>query len=564
MKRFARLYQRLDESNKTTEKTSAMAEYFASVSTKDAAYALYFLLGNKLKPSLPTKLIRKAAASSAGIPDWLFEETYQWVGDLAETAAAVAIGLSSSEEDSLSQTIEQKVIPLLEQSKSRGKTQRGTRGSKVDQASQEPRGAEQLEQLLLGQLIELWKGFDSLERFVFNKLLTGNLRVGVSSKLVTRALSQSSGIAVEELSYRLMGEWEPTEAFLSQLVAKEYLGATPAKPYPFCLAHPLPESHPSEASISDYVAEWKWDGIRAQLVRRSGATFLWSRGEEMLEGRFPEIENAAEKLPDCLVLDGEILAFGKSGPLPFTLLQKRIQRKKPSLKMMEEIPVVFLAFDVLEHAGSDQRSQAYQSRRNTLESLSLGAGACDDVIRCNEVYYFDDWQAMMQQRDQARSKGAEGLMLKHRLGKYEVGRVTGTWWKSKVTPYTIDAVLVYAQRGHGRRAGMFSDYTFALWDQGRLVPFAKAYSGLTNEEIAKVDRWIKENTTERFGPVHEVPPSIVMELAFENLQVSSRHKSGIAVRFPRILRWRHDKRPDQADQLDQIKQLLASSMPSES
>jgi DNA ligase-1 len=358
-----------------------------------------------------------------------------------------------------------------------------------------------------------------------------------------------------------MGDWEPSGRFFNELVAANFQGTSPAKPFPFCLAHPLPDSVMHEHSATDYLAEWKWDGIRAQLIRRCGRTYLWSRGEELLEGRFPEIELASQGLPDGLVLDGEILAHGDKAPLPFTLLQKRIQRKKPSSKILQEVPVLFIAFDVLEHAGQDLRGESYQIRRKLLETLELESRLTPKTLRCSEVFTFEDWESLVLKKDQARLYGAEGLMLKHLQGRYEVGRVTGVWWKSKVTPYTVDAVLVYAQRGHGRRAGLFSDYTFALWDQDRLVPFAKAYSGLTNEELALVDRWIKENTTQRFGPVHEVPAQIVMELAFENIQESNRHKSGIAVRFPRILRWRQDKRPEDADRLDAIKRMLKGESP---
>ena len=413
-----------------------------------------------------------------------------------------------------------------------------------------------MDESLASTLVELWSRYDLLERFVFNKLLTGNLRVGVSAKLVTKALSQWCGVPSEELCHRMMGEWEPSETFFKQLVAPEYSGSSPAKPYPFCLAHPLPQGYREENSVVDFLAEWKWDGIRAQLVRRAGRTYLWSRGEELLEGRFPEIELAAEGLPDGLVLDGEVLGYRDGEPLAFTLLQRRIQRRKPGVKLLGEVPVVFIAFDILEHEGKDVRQEAYQKRRSLLESLDWGGACGGQVMRISEVFSFSDWGALFQKRDTAREHGSEGLMLKHRQGRYDVGRVTGTWWKSKVTPYTVDAVLVYAQRGHGRRAGMFSDYTFALWEEDRLVPFAKAYSGLSDQEIVRVDRWIKENTQKKFGPVHEVPAVLVMELAFENLQESSRHKSGIAVRFPRIVRWREDKRAGDADRLEDIRKML--------
>ena len=561
MRQFARLYQRLDETTKTNEKLLAMRDYFAEASSDDAAYALFFLLGNKLKPSLPTKIIRKAAARSANVPDWLFEETYQWVGDLAETAAAMAAGTDSTKHETLCRTVSQSIIPLLHSAKgSRKKTRKSSSRKATNPLDQEPT-PEESEDTLVVKLIEIWSQYDLLERFVFNKLLTGNLRVGVSAKLVTKSLSLWCGVETDELSHRLMGDWEPSGRFFNELVAASFQGTSPAKPFPFCLAHPLPDSVMHEHSAIDYLAEWKWDGIRAQLIRRCGRTYLWSRGEELLEGRFPEIELASQGLPDGLVLDGEILAHGDKAPLPFTLLQKRIQRKKPSSKILQEVPVLFIAFDVLEHAGQDLRGESYQIRRKLLETLELESRLTPKTLRCSEVFTFEDWESLVLKKDQARLYGAEGLMLKHLQGRYEVGRVTGVWWKSKVTPYTVDAVLVYAQRGHGRRAGLFSDYTFALWDQDRLVPFAKAYSGLTNEELGLVDRWIKENTTQRFGPVHEVPAQIVMELAFENIQESNRHKSGIAVRFPRILRWRQDKRPEDADRLDAIKRMLKGESP---
>lgn len=561
MRQFARLYQQLDETTKTNDKLLAMQNYFAQASSDDAAWALFFLLGNKLKPTLPTKVIRLAAARSANIPDWLFEETYRWVGDLAETAAAMALGTDAENDETLHQTITQSIIPLLSSAKGSKRKPRKSSEQKATEQIAQQSILEETERVVVQRLNELWSRYDQQERFVFNKLLTGNLRVGVSTKLVTKSLSLWCGVAVDELSHRLMGDWEPSAEFFDQLTATNYQGSSPAKPYPFCLAHPLPDNQTQERFTIDYVAEWKWDGIRAQLIRRSGRTFLWSRGEELLDGRFPEIELASQSLPDGLVLDGEILAFGDEVPLPFTLLQKRIQRKKPSPKILQDVPVVFIAFDILEHEGQDHRSEPYDVRRNLLESLELGRRSTPRTIRSSEVFSFEDWKSLFLRKDQARHYGAEGLMLKHRRGRYEVGRVTGVWWKAKVTPYTVDAVLVYAQRGHGRRAGLFSDYTFALWDQDQLVPFAKAYSGLTNDELGQVDRWIKENTKQRFGPVHEVPAHIVMELAFENIQESTRHKSGIAVRFPRILRWRHDKRPEDADRLDVIKKMIKPESP---
>ncbi|MEK0426610.1 MAG: hypothetical protein RJB11_2701, partial [Planctomycetota bacterium] len=413
MRQFARLYQRLDETTKTNEKLLAMRDYFAEASSDDAAYALFFLLGNKLKPSLPTKIIRKAAARSANVPDWLFEETYQWVGDLAETAAAMAVGTDSTKHETLCRTVSQSIIPLLQSAKgSRKKTGKSSSRKATNPLDLEPT-PEESEDTLVVKLIEIWSQYDLLERFVFNKLLTGNLRVGVSAKLVTKSLSLWCGVETDKLSHRLMGDWEPSGRFFNELVAANFQGTSPAKPFPFCLAHPLPDSVMHEHSAIDYFAEWKWDGIRAQLIRRCGRTYLWSRGEELLEGRFPEIEIASQGLPDGLVLDGEILAYGDKAPLPFTLLQKRIQRKKPSPKILQEVPVLFIAFDVLEHAGQDLRGESYQIRRKLLETLELESRLTPKTLRCNEVFKFEDWESLVLKKDQARLYGAEGLMLKH-------------------------------------------------------------------------------------------------------------------------------------------------------
>ena len=379
MREFAKLYQRLDETTKTNDKVSAMRDYFSQASGSDAAYALYFLLGNKLKPSLPTRIIRRAARLGAGVPEWLFEETYQWVGDLAETAAAMAKGRSQGGQETLSETIAERLLPLL---RSASGTQRSTRKSSLSSDRR-----MEMDESLASTLVELWSRYDLLERFVFNKLLTGNLRVGVSAKLVTKALSQWCGVPSEELCHRMMGEWEPSETFFKQLVAPEYSGSSPAKPYPFCLAHPLPQGYREENSVVDFLAEWKWDGIRAQLVRRAGRTYLWSRGEELLEGRFPEIELAAEGLPDGLVLDGEVLGYRDGEPLAFTLLQRRIQRRKPGVKLLGEVPVVFIAFDILEHEGKDVRLEAYQKRRSLLESLDWG-GERVGGRPCGSARYF--------------------------------------------------------------------------------------------------------------------------------------------------------------------------------
>lgn len=517
---FSLLIQRLDETTKTQEKLAALVDYFRCTSTLEAAHAVYFLLGNKLKPTVPTRVLRHAAAVSGSIPDWLFEETYQWVGDLAETAAVVAKGESGAQVSSLVQVLEDWLKPIVRQS-----------------------GEEQLR-----RLVELWSRCEPFDRFVINKLLTGNLRIGVSAKLVTKALGQWVGVPAEHMQHRLMGDWEPSSQWFEQLIAPEEGTDRSKVPYPFCLAHALPVAYETLGGIERFAVEWKWDGIRAQLIRRNQQTWIWSRGEELLGGRFPEIEKAAEHLSDGTVLDGEILGWVDGKPLPFTELQRRIQRKKLTGKILQEVPVVFLSFDLLESNGCDIRTEPYASRIKRLRSLSIV-----EPIRLVQQRTFEDWEGVRRTKDKAREHGAEGVMLKTLDGRYEAGRVTGTWWKWKMDPYTVDAVLIYAQRGHGRRAGLFSDYTFALWDEGRLVPIAKAYSGLTDAELERVDRWIRENTTSRFGPVSEVRPELVMEIAFENIQRSTRHKSGVAVRFPRIVRIRDDKKAQDADRLDAFK-----------
>lgn len=534
MKAFAELYQRLDSTTKTTAKVDALIAYLESANALDQAWAIYFLLGNKLKPSVPTKALRTAAIEAAQIPEWLFEETYQWVGDLAETIANIIPASRRLEHGSLSEWIELYCQPL----------------SRVELAEQ------------VKLLLDCWQRLDAQQRFVFNKLLTGNLRVGVNARLITKAIAEWSSIDVDLIAHRLTGQWRPTTEAMSQLLEKGSEAKSPSQPYPFCLAHSLPANFEATLDPQNFYAEWKWDGIRAQLIRRNATTFIWSRGEELLAGRFPEIESAAADLEDGVVLDGEILAWRDKAPLPFSELQRRIQRKSVSKKLMQEVPVRFIAFDVLEHQAVDIRSLAFEQRRAVLESLIAKnypeSAEVSQTICVNQTRTAATWSELALQRDQAREVRAEGVMIKRKDSRYETGRVTGAWWKWKLDPFTVDAVLIYAQRGHGRRASLYTDYTFAVWSDGVLVPFAKAYSGLTDDEIRVVDRWIRGNTLQKFGPVHEVKPHWVMEIAFENVQLSTRHKSGVAVRFPRIVRIREDKKIEDADRLQSILELVAA------
>jgi DNA ligase-1 len=400
-----------------------------------------------------------------------------------------------------------------------------------------------------------WRQLPAAERLVFNKLLTGALRVGVSQRLVQQALAELSGIDIARIAQRMLGEWVPSPGLLANLLSAEERPEDRQQPYPFFLASPLEAEADSLGPIGEWTLEWKWDGIRLQVLRRKGEVALWSRGEERLDGRFPEIEAAAMALPDGTVIDGELLAWrdDDAQPLPFTALQTRIQRRRPGPKTLRDTPVRVLAYDLLELDGNDLRQQPLGERRTLLAGLLATLG--DTRMVLSPTLDATDWQDAAAQRALARERGVEGLMLKRSTSVYQGGRRRGDWWKWKIEPLTIDAVMIYAQAGHGRRSTLYTDYTFGVWDGERLVPVAKAYSGLDDKEILALDRWIRANTIERFGPVRSVRGEQVFELGFEAVNRSSRHKSGIAVRFPRILRWRHDKPAGEADTLAQLQAL---------
>jgi DNA ligase-1 len=353
-----------------------------------------------------------------------------------------------------------------------------------------------------------------------------------------------------------MGEWQPTAAFARELLAPDTKDADVSRPYPFFLAYPLEGAVSDLGGTGDWQAEWKWDGIRAQLIRRKFQTFLWSRGEELITDRFPELQAAGAVLPDGTVIDGEVMPWrhDASGgrPLPFAQMQRRIGRKLLSNKILAEVPAVLVAYDLLESEGADVRERPLEWRRARLAEVVAG----NTALVLSPVVEAASWEELTAKRQESRERGVEGLMLKRRSSPYRVGRRRGDWWKWKIDPYSVDAVLIYAQPGNGRRASLFTDYTFGVWDNGELVPFAKAYSGLTDEEIRKVDTFVRRNTTKTFGPVHVVKPELVFELAFEGIQRSPRHRAGIAVRFPRMARWRTDKKAEEADSLDTIRALL--------
>ncbi len=520
MKRFAELYTALDATTKTNAKVAAMEAYFREAPASDAAWATYFLRGGKLRAPFPSRLMRQWAAESAGIPAWLFEECYESVGDLAETAALLApdAGTESSE-IALTEWIEQRLAPL--------------------------RGMPETEQREM--ILRSWRQLNTAERFVWNKLITGSFRVGVSEGLVLRGLAAATEVPESVLAHRLSGAWQPTPEAWAALISKETSDAAISQPYPFFLSHPLEGSPEQLGSATDWLVERKWDGIRAQVIRRKGEVHIWSRGGEQITDRFPEVLSEAWRLPNGTVLDGEILGWNDGRVLPFADLQQRIARRKPGKAILAKVPARLMAFDLLEWDGVDLRARPLSDRRAILETLPVNLSPRLPALT---------WDDVAALRASSRELGTEGVMLKRLASPYGVGRQRGDWWKSKIEPYSVDAVLINAQRGHGRRASLYTAYTFGVWDGDKLVPFAKAYSGLTDVEIRAADSFIRRNTVERFGPVCAVTPELVFEIAFEGIQRSTRHKSGIAVRFPRMARWRTDKKAADADTIETVKALL--------
>jgi DNA ligase-1 len=562
MRRFADLFQLLDASTATTAKVAAMVDYFTQAPPEDAAWAVYFLAGGKPRQVVPTALLRQTACAVAGIDDWLFDECYQAVGDLAETISHVLPPPAAHNDEGLAHWVEQRLLPM----------------KGLGPAEQAQHLREALDML------------DAQGRFLLVKLIGGGFRVGVSKLLVQRALAQWADIDPKTVAQRMMGYTDarhtPSPQRLQALVAREGEHTLDAgHPYPFFLAHALPQPPGVESlgAVSDWLVEWKYDGIRAQVVRRAGQAWIWSRGEELVTERFPEVVAQVQALPEGTVLDGEVLVWpaGQPSPSSFHLLQQRIARKQLSKKVLAQAPVRFMAYDLLEQDGVDLRGQPQQLRRERLQAL-LGALPGRPVDLSPEVQAAD-WAACAALRRTARERGVEGFMLKHRAARYGSGRTKsdGTWWKWKVDPLTVDAVLIYAQAGHGRRASVYTDYTFAVWSRApkdaaeaaavleaigrreparpealQLVAFAKAYSGLSDAEFARVDKVIRATTLEKFGPVRSVAPSLVFELGFEGLNESPRHKSGIAVRFPRMLRIRDDKPLHEADTLQTLRALM--------
>ncbi len=551
MKAFSTLFAALDGTTSTRAKTQILVDYFKQAPARDAAWALYFLAGGKPRQSVPSSLIRLAACEQARIESWLFDESYHIVGDLAETVALVLPPPTHLSDLPLHAWIEERLLPL--------------------------RGQSPLD--LQAALARYWDELDTQGRFLLTKLIGGGFRVGVAKLLVLRAVAETHGVDAQRLAQRFMGYTDksrlPTEqAYQALLSTEPQADARDAgQPYPFFLAHPLQAPPESLGELSDWQVEWKWDGIRAQLIHRQDQVWLWSRGEELISERFPELQALGVFLPEGTVLDGEVLIWRDGQVQPFAQLQTRIGRKSVSRKLLGDCPAIFMAYDLIEWEGQDMRGTPQWARRALLDGMTgqLKADYPDAPLQLSPRVVEADWASLAQLREQARARGVEGFMLKHPGSRYGTGRTkeAGVWWKWKIDPLSIDAVVIYAQRGHGRRANLYTDFTLAVWDREevideatgepqprQLVPFAKAYSGLTDEEMNVVDARIRQTVTEKFGPVRAVTPTLVVELGFEGIQASPRHKSGLAVRFPRMLRLRWDKPVAEADTLATLRALL--------
>lgn len=529
MRAFSQLYEELDTTTSTNLKVAAMVRYFNQATPADAAWAAYILSGRRLKRFIGPATLGRWLVESSELPEWLVEESNATVGDLAETIALLMEGHQAAAavvpDLPLSTWIEDRLLPLRE----------------VDEQQQRT------------AIVEWWRKLPYRECFILNKLLTGELRVGVSELLVTRALSEVLRIERADVTRRIMGDWKPSAQFWQGLQSTAPPSSDPAAPYPFFLASPLEEEPTTLGSITQWQAEWKWDGIRSQVVRRDGKCFIWSRGEELVTERFPEIVSAAEQLPDGVVLDGELVAWREGTVRPFADLQQRIGRKKLNPAILASVPVRFLAYDLLEQGGTDIRPLPLRERRERLEALLHEA---PDALGISPTVAPASWEELARLREESRTRAVEGIMLKALDSPYGTGRQRGSWWKWKIEPFSFDGVMLYAQPGHGRRSNLYTDYTFGVWSEDELVPVAKAYSGLSDTEILELDRWIRAHTTEKFGPVRQVERTQVFELAYEGIAASNRHKSGIALRFPRILRRRPDKPARDADKLSDLQAVL--------
>lgn len=530
MKDFSQLISSIEITNKTNAKIDALVHYFKTAPEKDKLWVIALFTGKR--PSRPVKstLLKEWCMEISGLPEWLFLESYSTVGDLGETLALLLPKNEQSIEKSLHTWMEE-LIQLKPK----------------DEAIKKE------------YVLEAWNGLDTQERLIFNKLIGGSFRIGVSKKTLINALAKLTGIEANQLMHSIIGNWSIDEITFEELIEGQHINYDNSKPYPFCLAYALEKTPEELGNLSDWQIEYKWDGIRGQIIKRNEEVYIWSRGEELVTQQFPELVEIIQQLQGDFVLDGEILAMKDNAVLLFNDLQKRLNRKNVTKKLMEEVPVGFYVYDLLEFDAQDLRLTSMEARRNQLEKLFKENIINTHLLQLSEVIEVDQWEDLHAIREGARQFNSEGLMLKRKDSEYHVGRKKGDWWKWKVDPLTIDAVMIYAQRGSGRRSSKYTDYTFAVKKDDALVTVAKAYSGLTDKEITEISRWVNKNAIEKFGPVRTVKPELVFEIAFEGIAFSKRHKSGVALRFPRIKRWRRDKVVADIDTIESVKSLITAS-----
>jgi ATP-dependent DNA ligase len=532
MKDFAELVRILGTTTKTNEKLEALTDYFAKANDKDKVWVIAIFTGRRPKRAVNTTLLGSWCIEMAGIPDWLFVESYSTVGDLAETIALLLPEFPELIHEAGPKHLYEYVEKFIELEK-------------------------QEESIRKNFIIDSWKHMDYAQRFVFNKLITGAFRIGVSQQMMVNALSRVVNLPSSVIAHRISGNWDPSTLTFDELLSEQSVESDQSKPYPFYLAYALEEDLNEIGKPDEWQAEWKWDGIRGQIIKRNDELFVWSRGEDLITEKFPEYSVLKQLLPNGTVLDGEVLPFSDGQVLNFNVLQTRIGRKNVTKKNLQEAPAAFFAYDLLEWKGEDIRDWPLEKRRAQLEDLVLKyENNSSFPVKLSPIVSFKNWDELTELRKNSRELNSEGLMLKRKNSIYQVGRKRGDWWKWKIDPLTIDAVMIYAAKGSGRRSNLYTDYTFAVKDGDKLVSFTKAYSGLTDKEFAQVDAFVKKNAIEKFGPVRTVKPELVFEIAFEGIAASNRHKSGVALRFPRINRWRHDKKPNEINTLDDLKKML--------
>jgi DNA ligase 1 len=527
MKLFAQLVKVLGTSTKTTDKLEALVHYFSNADDKDKVWVIALFSGRKPKRAVNSTQLVTWSCEVAQVPGWLFGESYHTVGDLAETISLLLPEGHSTEEEN------KHLYYYLEQFRAIEKQDENTRRTFI---------------------VDCWMKMDRNEQFVFNKLITGAFRIGVSQKMMVNALAKFTSLEPSVIAHRISGNWDPSTTTLIELLNEDAAIIDYSKPYPFYLAYALDDDPSTLGDPDEWQVEWKWDGIRGQMIKRNDQLFVWSRGEDLMTEKFPEYHILKDILPNGIVLDGEIIPSVEGKPLPFALLQTRIGRKNVTKKQLQEAPITFFAYDLLEYEGEDWRSRPLAERRKKLEEIIRPLQS--NTLLLSEVVQFSNWEELKELRTTSRDRCAEGFMLKRKTSTYQVGRKVGDWWKWKIDPLTIDAVMIYAEKGSGRRSNLYTAYTFAVRDGEKLIPFTRAYSGLTDKEFNEVDSFVKRNAIEKFGPVRTVKPELVFEIAFEGIAASNRHKSGVALRFPRISRWRKDKKADEINTLKDLKRML--------